>query len=222
MSDEMDISRPVMRVRAWFDMQLVDHGCIRAVYNNFYDLGGGMFRSSQPSPAQIRKYQQRYGLRSVINLRGVHGYGSYALEKEACAQLGIALHDVKLYSRTPPEVEEVHAMKDLFERLEFPALLHCKSGADRAGLGAALYRILHLGHRVEDAMAELDWKYGHFKQARTGVLDFFFASYVARNAQSPIGFMEWVDTEYNRLEMESRFREEGWASLIVDKVLHRE
>jgi protein tyrosine phosphatase (PTP) superfamily phosphohydrolase (DUF442 family) len=222
MSDEMDISRPVMRVRAWFDMQLVDHGCIRAVYNNFYDLGGGMYRSSQPSPAQIRKYQQRYGLRSIINLRGVHGYGSYALEKEACAQLGIALHDVKLYSRTPPEVEEVHAMKDLFARLEFPALLHCKSGADRAGLGAALYRILHLGHRVEDAMAELDWKYGHFKQARTGVLDFFFASYVARNAQSPIGFMEWVDTEYNRLEMESRFREEGWASLIVDKVLHRE
>jgi protein tyrosine phosphatase (PTP) superfamily phosphohydrolase (DUF442 family) len=222
MSDEMDISRPVMRVRAWFDMQLVDHGCIRAVYNNFYDLGGGMYRSSQPSPAQIRKYQQRYGLRSIINLRGVHGYGSYALEKEACAQLGIALHDVKLYSRTPPEVEEVHAMKDLFARMEFPALLHCKSGADRAGLGAALYRILHLGHRVEDAMAELDWKYGHFKQARTGVLDFFFASYVARNAQSPIGFMEWVDTEYNRLEMESRFREEGWASLIVDKVLHRE
>ena len=58
--------------------------------------------------------------------------------------------------------------------------------------------------------------------AKTGVLDFFFATYVARNAQSPIGFLEWVDTEYNRLELHSRFREEGWASLIVDKVLHRE
>ena len=81
---------------------------------------------------------------------------------------------------------------------------------------------LHLGHPVEAAMAELGWKYGHFKQAKTGVLDFFFATYVARNRQSPIGFLEWVNTEYNRLEMHNRFRAEGWASLIVDKVLHRE
>ena len=71
-------------------------------------------------------------------------------------------------------------------------------------------------------MSELGWKYGHFKRAKTGVLDFFFATYVARNQQSPIGFLEWVDTEYSRLELHSRFREEGWASLIVDKVLHRE
>ena len=218
----MDISTTSGRIRAWLDMHLVDHGAVRAVYSNFYDLGGGMYRSSQPSPAQLRKYQQSLGLRSVINLRGAHGYGSYALEKEACAQLGIALHDVKLYSRTPPEIEEVHAMDDLFRSIEYPALLHCKSGADRAGLGAALYRILHLGHPVEAAMAELGWKYGHFKQAKTGVLDFFFATYVARNRQSPIGFLEWVNTEYNRLEMHNRFRAEGWASLIVDKVLHRE
>ncbi|HQX07196.1 MAG TPA: sulfur transferase domain-containing protein [Zoogloea sp.] len=218
----MDISTTSGRIRAWLDMHLVDHGAVRAVYSNFYDLGGGMYRSSQPSPAQLRKYQQSLGLRSVINLRGAHGYGSYALEKEACAQLGIALHDVKLYSRTPPEIEEVHAMDALFKTIEYPALLHCKSGADRAGLGAALYRILHLGHPVEAAMAELGWKYGHFKQAKTGVLDFFFATYVARNRQSPIGFLEWVNTEYNRLEMHNRFRAEGWASLIVDKVLHRE
>lgn len=218
----MDISTTSGRVRAWLDMHLVDHGAIRAVYNNLYNLGGGMYRSSQPSPAQLRKYREKLGLRTVINLRGAHGYGSYALEKEACAQLGITLHDIKLYSRTPPEIEEVHAMDDLFKSLEYPALLHCKSGADRAGIGAALYRILHLGHRVEDAMSELGWKYGHFKGAKTGVLDFFFATYVARNRQSPICFLEWVDTEYNRLEMHNRFRAEGWASLIVDKVLHRE
>jgi len=218
----MDISTTSGRIRAWFDMHLVDHGAIRAIYNNFYDLGGGMYRSSQPSPAQLAKYQKTLGLRTVINLRGPHGYGSYALEKEACAALGIALHDIKLYSRTPPEIEEVHAMDELFKQIEYPALLHCKSGADRAGIGAALYRILHLGHKVEDAMSELGWKYGHFKRARTGVLDFFLATYVARNQRSPIGFLEWVDTEYSRLEAQTRFREEGWASLIVDKVLHRE
>lgn len=218
----MDISTTNGRVRAWFDMHLVDHGCIRAIYNNFYPLGDGMYRCSQPSPAQLAKYRKKYGIRNVINLRGPHGYGSYALEKEACGKLGLILHDVKLYSRTPPEVEEVHAMDDLFRTLEGPALMHCKSGADRAGLGATLYRILHLGHRVEDAVAELSWKYGHFKQAKTGVLDFFFATYLVRNAAQPIDFLEWVDTEYNRESLQARFHDEGWASLIVDKVLHRE
>ena len=43
------------------------------------------------------------------------------------------LLDIKLYSRTPPEIEEVHAMDELFKKIEYPALLHCKSGADRAG-----------------------------------------------------------------------------------------
>ena len=95
---------PLRRFLAWLDMHLVDHGFVRAIYNNFYDLGGGMFRSSQPSPAQIRKYHRKYGLKTIINLRGEHDYGSYFFEKEVCEELGIALHDVKLYSRNPPEV----------------------------------------------------------------------------------------------------------------------
>ena len=75
----MDISTTSGRVRAWLDMHLVDHGAIRAVYNNLYNLGGGMYRSSQPSPAQLRKYREKLGLRTVINLRGAHGYGSYEI-----------------------------------------------------------------------------------------------------------------------------------------------
>lgn len=217
-----DISTPLRRFLAWLDMHLVDHGFVRAIYNNFYDLGGGMFRSSQPSPAQIRKYHRKYGLKTIINLRGEHDYGSYFFEKEVCEELGIALHDVKLYSRNPPEVAEVHMMRDLFERIEYPALMHCKSGADRAGMGAALYRILHLGEPVSKAMAELDWKYGHFKKAKTGVLDFFFAQYLAANAKQRIGFMEWVETGYDDKALKAQFREEGWSSLVVDKVLHRE
>lgn len=49
-----------------------------------------------------------------------------------------------------------------------------------------------------------------------------FATYLVRNAAQPIDFLEWVDTEYNRESLQARFHDEGWASLIVDKVLHRE
>lgn len=218
----LPIATPMQRFRAWLNMHLVDHGFIRAIYNNFYDIGGGMYRCSQPSPSQISRYQKRYGIRSIINLRGPNPYGSYPLEKDACETLNIELFDRPIYSRRAPRVEEVLAIQEAFATLSYPALMHCKSGADRAGIASALYRMLHLGHRPEDALAELDWRYGHFKQAKTGVLDFFLASYIARNRQSPIEFMQWLTTEYDWQTLEQSFQSDGWASLMVDKVLHRE
>lgn len=217
-----DISTFSGRLSAWLNMHVVDHGVFRAIYNNFHDLGGGMYRCSQPSPAQIRKYHRRYGIRSIVNLRGFSEYGSYELEREVCRELGITLHDIRLHSRIPPNAARVRELRELFASMEYPALMHCKSGADRAGLGAALYRIFQLKQPVADVLDELSWRYGHFKRARTGVLDFFLMSYLAYNAHTPVDFMDWVDTVYDDRALKSQFREEGWASLIVDKVLHRE
>ncbi|WP_228720750.1 tyrosine-protein phosphatase [Nitrogeniibacter mangrovi] len=217
-----DLSKKSGRFRAWLDMHVVDHGFFRSVYNNLHDLGGGMYRSSQPSPAQIRGYRHRFGLRTIINLRGESHYGSYPLEQAICEELGIAFHDARLFSRGAPSPARIHMLKDLFDSIEYPALMHCKSGADRAGIAAALYRILHLNHPVEAAMRELHWKYGHSRRARTGVLDFFLASYMAYHAHTPIDFMTWVDTVYDPDAVKRQFRSEGWSSLIVDKVLHRE
>jgi protein tyrosine/serine phosphatase len=210
------------RLMAWLNMHLVDHGCIRAVYSNLYGLGGGMYRSSQPSPAQIRNYQSRLGLKSILNLRGVNEFGSYALEEETCNTLGIRLETFRLYSRQPPTRAEIHGIKAVFASLEYPALLHCKSGADRAGIGAALFRILHLGHDVRDALTELNWRYGHFRRSQAGVLEFVLETYLARNVRAPIGFMEWVDSEYDPGALEKQYIAEGWASLLNDTLLQRE
>ena len=218
----MPIATPAQRVRAWLSMQLVDHGFVRAIYNNFYDIGGGLYRCSQPSPKQIRHYHQRLGIRSIVNLRGPNPYGSYPLEQAVCAELGIELIDSVLYSRRAPRVDEVLRLQAAFDRMAYPALLHCKSGADRAGIAAALYRILRLGHDARDASQELGWKYGHFKQAKTGILDFFLASYIARQQREPIAFMTWLTEEYDWEVLESSFQDEGWASALVDRVLHRE
>lgn len=216
------LSTPGRRLRAWLDMHLVDHGCVRALYSNFHDLGGGMYRSSQPSPAQIARYHRRHGVRSIINLRGVHDYGSYFFEEEACARLGVTLHSVKLYSRTPPSVEEILRMDALFSSIAYPALLHCKSGADRAGLAAVLYRVLRLGHPVAEARRELAWRYGHSRHARTGVLDCFFDSYLTANARTPIAFLDWVRTVYDENALKAEFRAGRWHNVLIDRILARE
>lgn len=221
-----DISAPSGRFLAHLDFLFVDHGLFRVIYNNVYFLPGGLMRASQPSQSQIRRYRRKFGLRTIINLRGADESGRYALEDEACRELGIELVDfLGIRSREMPAREVLHRTKDLFDRIAYPALIHCKSGADRAGLACALYRHFRLGEPMDIARRELHWKYGHNRWAKTGMLDFMLDTYVARNAdpeKGPIAFLDWVDTEYDRVELESHFHSRGWADFITDRILDRE
>jgi protein tyrosine/serine phosphatase len=219
-----DLTRPLGRLIAWLDMHLVDHGLIRTVYNNFYPLGGGMYRLSQPSPAQLRRYRDRLGIRTVINLRGDNAWGSYAYEVEACQRLGITLVDHRLYSRRVPTVQEVLDTRDLFDRIEYPALMHCKSGADRAGLGAALYRHFRMGEPIAQ-LRQLHWTYGHFQFGNTGSLDYFFRRYLQDSAADGIAFVDWVATRYDPQAMTRDFqlvKKSIFGTWFIDKLLRRE
>ena len=71
----------------------------------------------------------------------------------------------------------LYAARDLFNTIEMPALMHCKSGADRAGLMAALYLLIHRKRPVAEAMQQLSFRYLHVRQAKTGMLDSFFEAY---------------------------------------------
>lgn len=210
---------------ARLDMYLVDHGAFRALYNNLHHLGGGMYRLSQPSPAQLRRYRKTLGIRSVINLRGVNPQqGSYALEADACRKLGIQMINCSLGSRRMPRVQEVLDLRDTFQRIEYPAMLHCKSGADRAGLAAVLYRHFHMGDPIEK-IRQLHWRYGHFQFGNTARLDYFFEAYKRANKARPIAFIDWVQTVYDPKVLQAEFDREKQSRLgawFVDKVLRRE
>lgn len=213
------------RLIARLDMYLVDHGAFRALYNNLHHLGGGMYRLSQPSPAQLRRYRRTLGVRTVINLRGVNPQqGAYALEEDACRRLGLTLVNHSLGSRRMPSKEEVLALRDAFETIEYPAMLHCKSGADRAGLAAALYRHFHLGEPIEQ-LTELNWRYGHFRFGNTGRLDYFFDAYLKANRAAPIAFLDWVQNVYDPQALQDEYDHQKHSRLgtwFVDKVLRRE
>jgi protein tyrosine/serine phosphatase len=214
---------PWRRFLAYLDMLFVDHGLFRAIYNNLHALPGGLYRASQPTPRQIRKYQRKYGIKTIINLRGADQTLRYALHEDTCRELGITLVNHKgILSRSAPETDAVLATKEMFGNIEYPALVHCKSGADRAGFASALYRMFRLGEPVARAERELDWRYGHFKGSKTGILDFFLEEYEAFNAKQPIDFMTWLTRHYQRDELKAKFKVRGFADFIVDKLLRRE
>jgi protein tyrosine/serine phosphatase len=226
------ISRMPPRVRraigptaTYLDMLFVDHGIIRLFYLNRHPLGDKLWRAAQPAPHQIRALQAK-GLKTVVNLRGERTCGSYFLERKACDELGLAFVNCQVRSRAAPSREELRRVRDLFERIEYPALIHCKSGADRAGLVSVLYRHLKEGVPIAQAKDQLALRFGHIRQADTGVLDYFFERYVADNVKQPISFFEWVETVYDAEEVKRSFEAQGWSKRwargLVNGVLRRE
>src|SRR5262245_15174529 len=205
----------------YFDMLMIDHGIFRMFYVNRHRLGDRAWRSAQPAPHHIRALKRR-GLRTIVNLRGERLCGTYWLEQAACERKGIKLIDFKIRSREAPTREQIRAARDLFEQIEYPMLMHCKSGADRVGLMSVLYRHFQEGAPIEEARTELSLRYGHFRQADTGVLDRVFEKYLEDNKRRPMTFLEWVDAAYDPVALKRDFRAAGWARRLVDQVLKRE
>ena len=215
------IETPARRAWAWASMLLPDHGVIRLFHRNRHRITARMFRSAQPAPADLA-WAKRAGIRTVINLRGGTIYGSTALEREACARLGLAYEVFVVYSRAAPTKEQIRGLAALYTRVETPVLIHCKSGSDRAGLAATLWMILVEGRSVAEAAKQLSLRYGHVRQGKTGILDAFFDSYLAANAATPIDFMTWVETVYDPERLARDFHAGFWGTLLVDRLLRRE
>ena len=203
------------------DMLFVDHGVFRVAYLNRHRIDEHAWRAAQPTPGQISRFK-RLGIRTIVNLRGERECGSYWLETEACRRAGIKLVNFVARSREAPRREDIHAARKMFAEIEYPILMHCKSGADRAGIMSALYLILHRGVPVDVAARQLSLRFGHIQQADTGILDFMLARYLADNAKSPIDFLTWVDTLYDPVALRAEFRASGWANRLVNGILKRE
>ncbi len=208
--------------RAWLDSLFVDHGLIRYVYFNKHRVSQSLWRSAQPTPWHLRRAKTD-GIRTVLNLRGRRDTcGSYILERRACQQLGLRLVDFPIRSRSALEPDTLRAAAELFGELEYPTLLHCKSGADRAGLMATLYLFLHEQVPLAQALDQLSLRYGHIRQAKTGVIDHVFETFLAETDGSQRSFLTWLDNGYDPVRLTEEFRAGTLANFLVNAVLRRE
>jgi uncharacterized protein (TIGR01244 family) len=215
------LSRKIDPLFDYFDLIFVDHGVFRMIYPNRHRLSPRAWRSSQPAPRDIRRLARK-GVKTIINLRGDRDCGSYRIEEKTCRRYGIRFVNFKVKSREAPTRGTFHEAKALFDSVEYPILLHCKSGADRVGLMSALFMILKEGRPVELAKQQLSLRYGHVRQADTGVLDLVFESYLAHSGREPIGFLDWVDRHYDEKAIGRSFRAKSWANLLVNRLMNRE
>ncbi len=207
---------------------LGDHGILRNFYDNTHEIAPGkMWRTYQPSPEKLKQWKSR-GVKTVINLRGDNPSGFLFLEEAACRDLGLALVNFRVFSREAPSKEILYGARKLFSEIEYPAIMHCKSGADRAGMMSVLYLFFHEGRPLDEALEQLSFKYGHIKQGKTGVIDYAFARYLehaaasGKSLSSVNDFFDWVDSAYDHAKMKQEFRGSGWGNFLTEHVLRRE
>jgi len=216
-----DLSTKRGRRNAWIDALFVDHAVLRILWTNFATVKPGvLYRSNHPTPGNLRAFVRRVGICTVINLRGLAKNGSDALSRDEAARLGLDFYDMAMESRGAPHKERILRLAEIFAAMRGPALIHCKSGADRAGLAAGLFVLLQ-GGTVDEAMGQLSLRYGHIKQAKTGILDAFFLTY-KRDGEGRKAFLDWVREDYSEDALRASFKANALAGFVTDKVLRRE
>ena len=218
---DFDLSKTLGRLAALNDMTWRDHAFLRVWWTNAHWISDEIVRTNQPWPFQIRVWAKR-GIKTVVNLRGGFGASFHQLEKDTCAREGLVLENFTVTSRGAPTLEQVRGAKALFERIQYPALMHCKSGADRAGLMSVLYLHFRKGEPVEQATRMLSLRFGHVRQGKTGVIDYYFERYLAHAKTSGLSLLEWTERVYDPDRLKAEFRPQKWADILVDTIWRRE
>lgn len=195
-----DISTPASRRAAYLHLHLADHQFLRTWWTNLEEFAPGAWRANQPSPAQLARYKAR-GIRSILNLRGAARQSFALLEEEACDRLDLNLVTCGLSARSLSPRHRMLDLLDTFDTIERPFLMHCKSGADRTGLAAALY-LLHVEHApVEVAARQLHWRFAHLRNSPTGILDHMLDAFARDHRATGITIRDWIATAYDPMAL---------------------
>jgi protein tyrosine phosphatase (PTP) superfamily phosphohydrolase (DUF442 family) len=215
------LDTPGGRWRAWIDSLFIDHGLLRLVWSNAgVVVAGRLYRCNHPPPWRLAAMARRWGLRSVVNLRGTTGNGSDALSRERAGALGLAFFDVPMASSRAPSRTLLLTLIAAFAAMREPGLLHCKSGADRTGFAAAVFLLLQ-GQSVAEARRQLSLRWGHLARSRAGVLDAVLEAY-AREGEGRQDFAAWVRDTYDAEGVDARFVGSRFGHLLQDRLLRRE
>ncbi len=199
-----------------------DHAYVRLASSNAHWLSDEMVRANQPWPFQVKTWARR-GIRTIVNLRvGIDAH--HVLEQEACDRYGVKQVRFVVTALEAPSREQVLGAKRLFDEIEYPAMMHCKSGADRAGMMSALYMHFRLKKPISEALSQLDFlKFGHVRFLPEGVLDHCFEKYLKEAEPLGISFEDWVRSPaYDPATIKQEFKATRWRALRPAKLFWRE
>ncbi|MFS8115963.1 dual specificity protein phosphatase family protein [Rhizobium jaguaris] len=137
---------------------------------NFHPvIAGELYRSSQPSAATIAELQKKYGIKTIINLRGDNsGRSWYDNEVAQAKELNINHIDFKMSANHELPQARAAQLVEIMRDAPKPLLIHCQAGADRTGLASALYLAAIAKTGEATAEGQMSIMYGHLPLSFTG------------------------------------------------------
>jgi hypothetical protein len=166
-------------------------------------IPGKVYRSGQLSRRKLERVLAEKHIRTVVNLRGCcPGCDWYNADAQATHAAGVSLEDLSFSAKRYPAPGELIRLVEVYDRTEYPILMHCAAGADRTGLASALAVLLLTDADLATGRRQLWPRYGHFGSiGRTGVLDGVLDAYEAKLAaggetHSPARLRKWLAAEY--------------------------
>lgn len=122
-----------------------------------------LYRSAQMQPAQLDDTLDRYGIKTVLNLRGESRNGAwFKNERALCASRKIDYESIELDNEEMPHPVSLQRLVVRLEQGPFPILVHCRRGADRTGLASVLYLMIVESASLEAAIdSQHTWHQGH-------------------------------------------------------------
>lgn len=165
-------------------------------------IPGAFYRCSQISPDALKSLIGKYGIRTVVNLRGCcDPMQSYLEECRVTSDNSVSQEDIPFSSGKLPPVHCVRELVRVLDASEKPVIFHCHKGIDRTGMASALSLLLYTDTTPAEARRQLGPRFGHLPYGRTGNMDRFFDLYsewLAANGlrHSRSVFRSWVERHY--------------------------
>lgn len=162
-------------------MVVLSCSCVFISCSNFHEVAPGqLYRSRQLSAGQFDHFIKKYGIKTVINLRGASSDSKWykdelkTVQTDSVAHLDIPLSAVQYVP--PQKVDSIIAVAASESK---PILVHCQGGADRSGLFCAAWKLKVEHESFEKSSKQLSFIYGHipFFRNRTEAMDSSFNDY---------------------------------------------
>ena len=174
----------------WFSVFFLSPGLVFGLYLGYLQESGNVhtivadqaYRSRQLDHTELSHFLHTYKIKSIVNLRGPNKDSEwYQDELRLSEQFGIIHQDFDMSANREVSDEDLLVILSMIRDVPKPILIHCKSGADRTGLIAALYQYTMGQKTAKEASAQLSVWYGHFPffGNSTAAMDRTFWRYVS-------------------------------------------
>jgi protein tyrosine phosphatase (PTP) superfamily phosphohydrolase (DUF442 family) len=121
-----------------------------------------LYRSRQLSPAALDAVIKRFGIRTVINLRGEHpDFAWWRDERDVVASNNAVYYNLGLSASALTSKENILTLLNIYDTAPQPLLIHCQGGADRTGEAAALWVLEKMDGDKCAALQQLSLWFGH-------------------------------------------------------------